>query len=301
MNRERFNLIRRSDKIFDVVNVLAMLILLVIFAWPLWFVLIASFSDPTLVANGEVLLIPKKMTLEAYKMMLEYESIWTGYANTIFYTVVGTIINLFMSVCFAYPLSSKEFLPRRFFLLLFMFTMYFSGGLIPTYLVVKNVGILNTRWAMIIPSMISVYNCLVVRSYFINSIPHELQEAATLDGANAAQYLWKVVLPLSKPVLGVVGLYYAVFHWNDFYNALIYLNDVELRPLQSVLRELLMTVKMMLNNSDMIDAEAASAAINQALTMKYAVIIVSAVPMLCVYPFVQKFFVKGVMVGSIKG
>jgi len=292
---------KHSDKIFDFFNLCIMLVLLVVFAWPIWFVLIASFSDPGLVAMGDVLIIPKGITLKSYQAMLEYREIWVGYANSIFYTVVGTLLNLIMSVCFAYPLSSKDFLPRKFFLVIFLFTMYFGGGLIPLYLVVKSVGLLDTRWAMIIPSVISVYNCLVIRNYFMNSIPGELKEAAVLDGANAAQYLWKVVLPLSKPVLAVVGLYYAVSHWNDYYQALIYLFDDNKVPLQTVLRRLLMSTKFMMNNADMVDAEAVKAATEQALTMKYGVIVVAALPMLMLYPFIQKFFVKGVMIGAIKG
>lgn len=291
-----------SDKVFDVANVFIMLALLVVFAWPLWFVLIASISDPILVMSGDVLLIPKKLTLAGYEMMLEYKELWTGYANTIFITVVGTILNLIMSVCFAYPLADKNFKPRRILLLVFMFTMYFTGGLIPNYLVVKNLRLLDTRWAMIIPSLISVYNSLVIRSYFMNSIPGELEEASVLDGANSAQYLWRVVLPLSKPVLAVVGLYYAVSHWNDYYNALIYLYKDELYPLQTVLRNLLFSTQALVDNTaGIVDPAAIAEAFNRAMTMKYSVIVVAAVPMLCIYPFVQKFFIKGVMVGAVKG
>lgn len=279
-----------------------MVVLLIIFAWPLWFVLIASFSDPMAVNSGQVLLWPKGIQFDGYELMLEYKELWTGYANTIFYTVVGTAINLFMSVCFAYPLSQKGLKFRRVFLLAFVFTMYFQGGLIPTYLVVKDVGLVDTRWAMIIPGAISVYNCLIIRSYFMNSIPEELQEAAKLDGANAAKYLWKVVLPLSKPVLAVVGMYYAVSHWNDFYNALIYIYNDELLPLQSILRNLLMSANALLDSTSGIsDPELLDMMFNRVMVMKYCVIIAAAVPMLCVYPFIQKFFVKGIMVGSVKG
>ena len=304
MKRNGFNTIRRSysDKVFDIFNVALMLFLFVIFTWPLWFVVIASISNPKLVAIGEVLLIPKELTIESYKRMMEYEQLWVGYANTIFYTVVGTILNLIFSVCFAYPLSQKDFVPRKFFLIMFMFTMYFGGGLIPTYLVVKNLGMVDTRWAMMIPGLISVYNCLIIRTYFMNSIPGELQEAAMLDGANSAQYLWKVVLPLSKPVLAVVGLYYAVSHWNDFYNALIYLYDMDLYPLQSVLRQLLMSTQMLADSTmGVSDPETMQAMLEMSMGMKYCVIIAAALPVLCVYPYIQKFFVKGVMVGSVKG
>lgn len=291
-----------QDRIFDWVNDVLMLVMLVIFTWPLWFVFIASFSDPIAVNSGQVLLWPKDVMWNGYEMTFEHKDLWTGYKNTIIYTVVGTFLNLVLSVCFAYPLSRKNFKLKKLFLIMFVFTMYFSGGMIPTYLIVKKMHILNTGWAMMIPSAISVYNALIIRSYFVNSIPAELEEAATLDGANTAQYLWKVVLPLSKPVLAVVGLYYAVYHWNDYYNALIYIYKDSLYPLQSVLRSILMTSNSLVDaTASAADAEAMEAAFNTYLAMRYCVIIVAAVPMLCVYPFIQKFFVKGVMVGSVKG
>ena len=179
----RSNKVKNSyeDKIFDIFNTILMLLLLVVFVWPLWFVLIASFSDPFAVGRGEVLLFPKGVTLAGYELMMNFKQLWVGYGNTIYYTVVGTVLNLVMSVCCAYPLSSKDFKPRKVLLMLFMVTMYFSGGLIPSYLVVKQIGIVDTRWAMILPGLVSVYNCLIMRTYFMNSIPSELQEAATLD------------------------------------------------------------------------------------------------------------------------
>ena len=302
MYRNSSNPIKRTygDKIFDAVNIIIMLVLLFIFVWPLWFVLIASFSNPMAVAKGEVLFLPKGITLEGYKMMLEYKSLWAGYANTILYTAMGTLINLILTVCCAYPLSTKDFLPRKVITYLLMFTMYFSGGIIPLYLVVKDVGLVNTRWAMIIPGAISFYNCLVVRSYMMNSIPGELKEAATLDGANAAQYLIKVVLPLSKPVLAVVGLYYLVGHWNDYRSALLYIYDEAMYPLQTVLRNLLSSVSY-IDVEGIVDPEELDMLYKRSMQMKYCVIIAAALPMLCAYPFIQKFFVKGVMVGSVKG
>ncbi len=287
-----------QDKIFHIVNVLIMIAMLIIFIWPLYFVVVASFSDPIAVTTGKTLLRPVGFSLEGYKMILEYKPLWLGYANTIFYTAAGTLLNLIFSVCMAYPLSRKDFPLRKVLLPAFMFTMYFGGGLIPTYLVVKNLHMVDTRWAMIVPGLISVYNALVIRTYFMNSIPHELQEASELDGANAAQYLWKVVLPLSKPVLAVVGLYYAVGHWNDFYSALIYIYDTDLLPLQTVLRNALMAQTMVDVTLD--PAEAELMFLN-GLTMRYSMIIAAAIPMLCMYPFIQKHFVKGVMVGSVKG
>ena len=288
-----------SDKIFDILNVLIMLILILVFAWPLLFVVSASFSDPNAVNAGQVLLFPKGITTVGYELILAYKQLWVGYGNTIFYTVVGTCINMIMSVCLAYPLSDKSFMPRKILLAFFMFTMYFSGGLIPGYLLFKRLGILNTRLAMIVPGMVSVYNSLIIRSYFMNSIPKELKEAAYLDGANSAQYLVKVVLPLSKAVFAVVGLYYMVSHWNNFTNALYYVYDTSLYPLQNILRDLLMSSRL---TADLLEnPEAYEIAYKQTLLMKYCVIIAATVPMLCVYPFIQKYFVKGVMVGSVKG
>lgn len=290
-----------SDKIFDIVNLLVMIILLFIFVWPLWFVVIASFSDPNQVWMGKVVLWPKGITLVSYEELLHYKRIWSGYANTIFYTVVGTLVNLVMTVCGAYPLSRKDFMPRHVVMIMLMITMYFSGGLIPTYLVVSKLGLVNTRWAMIIPGAMSVYNMIVTRTYFMNSIPSSLQEAATLDGASSFQYLIRVVLPLSKPILAVIGLYYAVGHWNDFYSALIYIYDDSMLPLQSFLRDILMSTKLTLNNMSGVDMAKAAAKAQLAQTLKYSVIIVSTVPVLCIYPFIQKYFVKGVMIGSVKG
>lgn len=290
-----------SDKIFDIVNLLVMLVLLVIFVWPLWSVVIASFSNPNEVWMGNVVLWPKGFTLVSYETLLEYKRIWVGYGNTLFYTVVGTLVNLVMTVCGAYPLSRKDFIPRHFFMFLFMLTMYFGGGLIPTYLVVNGLGLVDTRWAMIIPGAVSIYNIIITRTYFMNSIPPSLQEAATLDGANSFQYLMRVVLPLSKPIMAVIGLYYAVGHWNDFYTALIYLYKEELMPLQSFLRDMLMSTKLTLNNLSGLDTATVELKTHLAQTLKYSVIIVSTVPVLCIYPFIQKYFVKGVMVGSVKG
>jgi len=289
-----------SDKVFDGVNLVVMLVLLVIFVWPLWFVLIASISDPNEVWRGNVVLFPKGVTMDSYKALMEYKQIWVGYGNTIFYTVVGTAVNVIATICAAYPLSRRDFVPRKFFLIMFMITMYFGGGLIPTYLVVSKLGLLDTRWAMIIPGAVSIYNVIVMRTYFMNSIPATLQEAATLDGANSFQYLIHIVLPLSKPIIAVIALYYAVGHWNDFYTALIYIYDEKLMPLQSFLRDILMSTKMTVNNTSGLDAATVARKAQLAQTLKYSVIIVSTLPVLCIYPFIQKYFVKGVMIGSVK-
>ncbi len=303
MSGENRNTIKKSytDKIFDVVNLIVMLVMLIIFIWPLWFVVIASFSNPNEVWNGNVLLWPKGFTLTAYEAVFQYKTIWVGYRNTIFYTVVGTLVNLIMTICAAYPLSRRDFVPRNFLMFMFMLTMYFGGGLIPTYLVVSKLGIIDTIWAMIIPGACSIYNVIITRTYFINSIPESLKEAADLDGANSLQILLKIVLPLSKPIIAVVGLYYAVGHWNDYFTALIYINDTDLLPLQSFLRDLLLTNKLTADNLAGMDAATAEAKLHLAQTLKYSAIIVSSVPVLCIYPFIQKYFVKGVMIGSVKG
>ncbi len=290
-----------SDTIFDVVNLGVMCLLLIIFIWPMWFVLIASFSDPNQLWLGNVIFWPKGFTLEAYEKLLEYTDIWIGYKNTILYTVVGTLVNLILTVTLAYPLSRKDFLPRKLIMIMLVITMYFSGGLIPTYLVVKNLGMVNSFWAMIIPGAISTYNVLVVRTYFVNSIPNELHEAAKLDGANNIQFFGKIALPLAKPVVAVVGLYYAVGHWNDYYTALIYLYDKEKFPLTCFLKNLIIDTSTAMQGSFGSSASEMESMIRLAQSLKYSTIIVAVIPMLIVYPFVQKFFVKGVMIGSIKG
>jgi putative aldouronate transport system permease protein len=291
-----------ADKTFDVANVVIMILLFFIFAWPLWFVVIASFSDPGEVWRGNVILFPKGFSIDSYTEILKYKEIWIGYRNTIFYTIVGTVINLFMTVCMAYPLSRKKFMPKNILMVLCMITMYFGGGLIPSYLVVKNLHMIDTVWAMMIPGCLSVYNMIIMRSYFVNSIPDSLEEAATLDGAGPVQYLVKVVLPLSKPVIAVIALYYMVGHWNDFFSALIYVNDKNLLPLQTFLRNLLVTNTVgNVSQTQNLNPELLQKKIYLAQTIKYSAIIVSTLPVLCIYPFVQKYFVKGVMIGAIKG
>ncbi len=288
-----------ADKVFDVFNVLIMIFLLVVFLWPLWFVVIASFSDPYLVNAGDVLVLPKGITFDGFMRIFQYKELWIGYRNTIFYTLVGTVISLTLSICLAYPMSEKTFAPRKLLMIFFMITMYFSGGLIPTYLVMKKIGAIDTPMAILLPGMISVYNSLIIRSYFMNSIPGELKEAATLDGANQGQYLMKVVLPLSKSVFAVVGLYYAVAYWNNYTKGLYYIYDRDLMPLQNILRDILNSTRMVTDLAE--DPEAAKLAYEIAQSMKYGVIIVAALPMMILYPFIQKHFVKGVMVGAVKG
>lgn len=289
-----------ADRRFYIFNSVVLFLIFLIFAWPLWFVLIASFSDPDLVAAGKVILFPKGFNFGGYTKILEYPAILRGYLNSIIYTVVGTVLNIVMTICCAYPLSRKDFMPRKFLAAMFIFTMYFSGGLIPMFLQVRDLGLTNTGWAMIIPGALSIYNALILRSAFMYSIPPSLEEAATLDGANSAQLLWHVLLPLVKPTLAVLVLYYAVGHWNDYFSALIYINKDELLPLQSILRDVLVTGKIDLQTSQM-EMEAIIQKMKDAQTLKYSVIVVSTLPLMLVYPFVQKYFIKGTMLGAVKG
>lgn len=295
---KRIRIRSRDDQLFDAAVYTITAVLLILVGYPLLFVVSASFSNPIDVVEGRVWLLPQGFTLEPYRLVFENEKIWKGYGNTIFYAVAGTLINIILTVLAAYPLSRKD-LPGQQYLMFFVtFTMFFSGGLIPTYLLVKGLGINNTIWAMLIPGAIATYNLIVMRSFFQNSIPYELQESAWLDGCSFFRLLWSVILPLSKPILAVMVLFYGVGHWNAYFNALIYLKDSDLYPLQLILREILI-----LNQDDMAGGDAAGMTerVMLAESIKYSVIIISSVPVLMLYPFIQRYFVKGVMIGSIKG
>ena len=296
----RRNRVRQSsgDRIFDfIVTLIGVLIMLIVLI-PLIFVLSASFSDPDLVLRGKVLLIPKGITFRAYTLVFENRDIWIGYRNTVFYTVAGTAINILLTIMAAYPLSRKEMVGRRFFTLVVLFTMYFNGGLIPTYLLVRNLGMYNTAWAILIPSAISTYNLIVAKSFFEQSIPQELYESARLDGCGSLRTLISIVLPLSKAILAVLVLYYGVAHWNAYFNSLIYLRDTSKHPLQVVLRNILLlgqTEQMGSNDVGMGEK------IKMVEAIKYSVIVVSSVPILLLYPLAQRYFVSGVMIGAVKG
>ncbi|MGG4032400.1 carbohydrate ABC transporter permease [Paenibacillus cisolokensis] len=267
--------------------------------YPLLFVLSASFSDPVMVMNGEMWLWPKGFTLDAYKEIFRFDAVWNGYANTLLYTSVGTVVNVVMTTLAAYPLSRRDLPGRGALMFAITFTMFFHGGLIPTYLIVKDLGMVNTMWAMVVPTAIATYNLIVMRTYFQNSIPWELQEASLIDGCSNTRLLLHIILPLSKPIIAVMVLFYAVGHWNAFFNALIYLRDDERYPLQLVLREILIV-----SQSSFLDESGSTFGMTEKLllaeSIKYGLIIVASVPVLILYPFVQKHFVKGVMIGSIK-
>lgn len=296
--REKMKNGLRSDLAFDIiVNLLGLCIVFIVLI-PLIFVLAASFSDPDLVIKGKVLLLPKGFTTKAYTMVFENEDIWRGFRNSCLYTIAGTLISVILTILAAYPLSRKELPGRNLFMMLILFTMYFTGGMIPTYLLVKDLGMYNTVWSLLIPAAISTYNLIVAKTFFENSIPGELYESARLDGCGNIAMLYRIVLPLSKAILAVLVLYYAVGIWNAYFDALIYVRDTSLHPLQIVLRNILLlgqTEQMGTNDVGMADK------IKMAEAVKYSAIVVSSIPMLLIYPFVQKYFVKGVMIGAVKG
>ena len=274
-------------------------LILILFAWPIWFIIISSVSDPYAITNGEVWLIPKGFQLEGFRKIFENKELFVAYRNSIVYTVGGTAINIVLTVCAAFTLSRMDFWPRKFLTVMYIFTMYFGGGMIPYYLQIRDLGLMNSPWVMVIPNAINIFNVLILRSCFMYGIPKELEEAASLDGAGAPQLLMKIYLPLSKATLAVLVLYYAVGHWNDYVSALLFLTDREILPLQSILREILVMSDYMSRGS--MNAAAVAEMMRTGGIIKYGVIIISTIPVMIMYPFVQKYFVKGVMVGAVKG
>lgn len=289
----------KSDIVFLSIVYGTVILISIVILYPLWFVIIASISDPNLVATGEVLLLPKGITFEGFKYIFRDPRIWSGYYNTIRYTVVGTILALFITVPAGYALSRTDMMGRGSIMKLLIVTKYFSGGLIPTYLVVKSLGLVNTPYVLMILGSFSVFNLILCRTYFLNTMPIELQEAAEIDGCGIFQYFMKVVIPLSKSIIAIMVLYYAVGHWNSFFNGLIYVTDSDLYPLQLILRDILITGQSV--DPATVDPESLELMKQIARTIQYGVIIVSSLPVLVLYPFVQKHFVKGVMIGSVKG
>ena len=289
-----------TDAIYHVFTSIFLLFCGIVVFLPLLFVVSASFSSPTAIGNGEVYLLPVDFSLKGYQAVVPSQRIWQGFGNSILYTTLGTFINIVMTMLAAYPLSRSDLKARGVIMKMFTFTMLFSGGMIPNYLLMNRLKLLNTVWVMVIPGAISVYNMIVARTYIINSIPNELFESASLDGCTDDRYLVSVVLPLSKPIIAVLVLWYAVGHWNAYFNAMIYLQDKSMSPLQIVLREFLIV-------EDMSEANIATniEEYMEQLYMKnlyqYSLIVVSAVPVMLLYPFIQKYFVKGIMLGSIKG
>ncbi len=288
----------RSDRIFHAVSGGIITAILLIVLIPLLNVLASSFSSGSAVSSGKVFIWPVDFSLTGYEKVFSYPRIWRSYGNTIFYTVVGTAINIAMTLMAAYPLASRTLPFRGFFMFLFTFTMLFGGGMIPTYLVFKQIGMLNTVWAMLIPGAMSVYNMIIART-FIQGIPADLREAAHLDGCSDARYFFMIVLPLSVTMISVLTLYYAVGHWNSYFPAMMYLSDRDMMPLQILLRDVLLTATI--DTASIPDGETAAAMEGMSELLRYSLIVVASAPILCLYPFLQKYFVKGVLIGSIKG
>lgn len=288
-----------EDKMLDIVIYILLTAALVIVIYPLYFVVIASFSDPASVNLGEIRFLPRGVTMAGYKKILEHKEIWIGYRNTIFYTFTGTILNLVLTLTAAYSLSRKDLAGRNIFMGFLAFTMFFGGGLIPFYFLIKNLGMLNSIWVMILPGAVSVYNVIIARTFFQTNIPDEMLEAAQIDGCSDVRFFASIVLPLSKAIVAVLTLYYAVGHWNAFFNALIFITNRSLYPLQLVLRDILIGSQLM--QDIMQDTETVNNTLQLSESMKYGAIIVGSIPVLMLYPFLQKYFMKGVMIGAIKG
>lgn len=292
----------RSDRVFEIINFIFLFFILIIVLYPLVYVISASISDPVYVNQGTMWLYPRGITFEGYQRVFQNPEIWSGYRNTILYTVAGTAINLLFTVPGAYALSRKDLKGRGIMMGLIVFTMFFGGGLIPSFLLVSWLGMLNTVWALLIPNAVAVYNLIICCTFFQTNIPKELQESAEIDGCSNTVLFLKIVLPLSAPIIAVMALYYGVTHWNSYFSAIIYLKDRSLYPLQLILREILVQNQMndtMLMTGDDMEAMAKQARI--ADIIKYAVMIVSSLPIIVIYPFMQRFFMKGVLIGSVKG
>lgn len=290
-----------GDRVFSIINYVLLSLILVIVLYPLIYILSASFSDARAVTSGRVWLWPIDPTTAGYEAIFKNKFLLSGFGNSLFYTFFGTLINVVVTILAAYPLSRPNLPGRTIITFLFFFTTIFSGGLIPTYLIVKELGILNTRWAMLLPGALSVWNLLIMRTYFQTTIPKDLYDAAQIDGCDDFNYLWRVLLPLSGPIIAVVALFYAIGHWNSFFTAMIYLNNKALWPLQLVLREIL--VQNQIDQNMLAGLDPQQLALRQQLRelLKYSLIVVATAPLLMVYPFVQKHFVRGIMLGSVKG
>lgn len=288
-----------GDKIFMVINTIFLLLVLAVVLYPLVYVLSASFSSPSAVTAGRVKLFPVDFTLYGYQKVFEHPRIMTGFANSMFYAGVGSIVNVTLTMLAAYPLSRKDMPGRRILTFIFFFPMIFQGGLIPFFLVVRDLGLLNTRWALIIPTALSVWNLMIAISYLRTSIPDALLEAAQMDGASDIRYFFSIVLPLSGPIIAVLFLFYAVWHWNQYFFALIFISDESLMPLQLVLRDIL--VQNQLDLSMLSDIQSQAAQMNLKEQLKFTTIIVASIPVMLIYPLVQRYFVKGITLGAVKG
>ena len=299
MKKSKFRQMSTGDRVFTIVNYSLLMLVLIIELYPLVYVVAASFSDPQAVVSGKVFLFPVNPTLKGYAAVFKNKKILTGFSNSIFYLIVGTVLNLVMTMLCAYPLSRKEFRARGFLSMFFVFTMYFSGGMVPAYILVNKLGMINTRWSMIIPMAMSTYNMIICRTYIVNSIPDELYEASQMDGCTPFRYMLSVVVPLSKPILAVLTLYYGVVRWNDYFNAMLYLYKDNLQPLTIVMKEIL--IMSQVDMTQVTDASAVSKLQGMSELLKYSTIVVASLPVMLLYPLIQKHLVKGVMIGSVKG
>lgn len=277
----------------------AMIFVAVITLYPLIYVVSSSLSSPAAILGGRVVLFPVDFSLEGFARVFSYPAVMTGYANTIFYTATGTFISVMLTLFCAYPLSRRKLPMRNGFMFLFTFTMYFGGGMIPSYLLLKDLHLLNTRAAILLPGALSVYNMIITRTYFNTAIPEDLFEAAKVDGCGDARFFFRILLPLSKAIIAVIALYYAVGYWNDWFSGFLYLNNPNLYPLQLVLRGIL--VSNVIDDQLILDPNTRMKMMGMAELLKYALIVVSTVPLLLIYPLVQKYFIRGVMIGSLKG
>lgn len=287
-----------SDRLFGAVVIMLSILCFLIILYPLWFVVIASISNGDLVNQGKVVFLPQDIRLFGYKQVFSDHRIWNGYLNTLIYVLAGTTLNLAVTMPAAYALSRPDFKARNPVMLYFVFTMYFSGGLVPLYMTISKLGLVSTRWILILFVAVNTYNLIIARTFIQNSIPNDLYEAAILDGCSHFAYFWRVVLPLSKAVISVEILYYGVFHWNDYFNALVYNYNQNYEPLQMVLRRILLLNETQASGLGTVQGGYSPGYFDQ---VKYAVMIVSTLPILCLYPFVQKYFEKGVMIGAVKG
>lgn len=293
----------REDVIFDTVIFIILTLILFVVAYPLYWVIISSFSDPTAVSAGKVLLRPMGFTLKGYAEVFKNSQVMRGFFNSIVITFVGVCVNLAVTLPTAYALSRDNFSGKKPITVFYMITMFFGGGMIPTYLVVKNMHLLNTIWALVLPGCLSVYNMIVARTFFKSNISEELYEAGEIDGCTQSRFFFQIALPLSKAIIAIMVLYYGVGHWNSYFSALLYISDQDKYPLQLVLRNILITNQTALSQTATTAAARAALQEQQQLidVMKYSLIIISSVPVLILYPLVQKHFVKGVMIGSVKG
>lgn len=288
-----------SDRVLEIVLTVFLSLIGIIFAYPLINILASSFSSTEAVMSGSVWLFPVDFNLDGYKAVFRTDDVLIGYRNSLFYMVVGTVINLVMTMLAAYPLSRSDMPGQRPIMMLFTFTMIFSGGMIPAYILIKDLHMLNTVWAMVIPGAISVHNMIITRTFIVNSIPKEMLEAAQIDGCSDIQYFTKMVLPLSGSVIAVITLYYAVGHWNAYMNAFMYLSKEQMYPLQIFLRDIL--ISNQIEAEMVVDEFGVANTQGLAELLKYSLIVVAMLPVMLIYPFVQKHFVKGVMIGAVKG